>query len=88
MRNGEDRTHFPETVRDFSEQMALQLEREAQRHAGRDADRPIPVSAGRLIEQVGTLQVYEWVLGRGPRPDFWSQSEDSVSVRYMPSDRD
>jgi hypothetical protein len=65
MRNAENKTHFPETVRDFSEQMASQLERDAQRHAGRDADRPIPVSAGRLIEQIGTLQVYECIVPAG-----------------------
>lgn len=72
MRNGQDSVHFPETVRDFSEQMASNLEREAQRHAGRDADRPIPVSGVRLVEQVGTLQIYECVVPAGTslRPDI------------------
>lgn len=65
MQNGQESTHFPESIRDFSEQMAARLEREAQRHAGRDADRPIQVSGGRLVEQVGTLQVYECAVPPG-----------------------
>ena len=62
MPGGQDLNHFPETVRDFSEQTASRLEREAQRYAGRSVDRPIAVSGGRLVEQVGTLQIYEWSL--------------------------
>jgi hypothetical protein len=65
MPGGQELNHFPETVRDFSEQTASRLEREAQRYAGQSVDRPIAVSGGRLVEQVGTLQIYEWNLPAG-----------------------
>ncbi|HET6674716.1 MAG TPA: hypothetical protein VFG71_05220 [Nitrospiraceae bacterium] len=59
------RNHFPETVRDFSEQAASRLEREATRHTGQSLDRPIVASAGRLAQQVGTLQIYVWSVPPG-----------------------
>ncbi|HEX2056656.1 MAG TPA: hypothetical protein VHF07_09185, partial [Nitrospiraceae bacterium] len=65
MQNGSHNPRFPETIRDFSEQMAARLEQEAQRHAGRDADRPISVSGARLVQQVGTLQVYDCPVPKG-----------------------
>jgi hypothetical protein len=45
--------------------MAARLEREAQRHAGHDVDRPITVSGARLVQQVGTLQVYDCAVPAG-----------------------
>jgi hypothetical protein len=80
--NGQESAHFPETVRDFSEQMALQLEREAQRHAGRDADRPIQISGARLVDQVGTLQVYECAVPSG------TSLRSDIPVTVVPSDDD
>ncbi|MEX5218343.1 MAG: hypothetical protein NW701_11005 [Nitrospira sp.] len=65
MPGGQERNHFPETVRDFSEQTASRLEREAQHYAGQSADRPIALSGGRLIEQAGTLHLYEWSVPAG-----------------------
>jgi hypothetical protein len=72
--------HFPETVRDFSEQMASQLERDAQHHAGADADRPISVSGARLVERVGTLQVYECAVPKG------TLLGSDIPVTIMPPD--
>lgn len=65
MQSRQERTHFPETVRDFSEQMASRLERESQRHAGQNVDRPITVAGARLVDQVGTLQVYDCTVPAG-----------------------
>lgn len=65
MRNGGESTRFPETVRDFSEEMAVRLQAEGQRHADRNADQPIPISGARLVEHVGTLQVYECMVPAG-----------------------
>lgn len=80
MQGGQGSVQFPETVRDFSEQMASRLEREAQRHAGQNVDRPITVSPARLVEQAGTLMVYECTVpvGTALGPD--------IPVTVMPPD--
>ena len=80
MATGQELHQFPETVRDFSEQMASRLEREVEAHTGQSVDRPIAVSGGRLVQQVGTLQIYEWSVPAGTvlMPD--------IPVTVIPSD--
>jgi hypothetical protein len=80
MQNGRERARFPETVRDFSEQMAVRLQGEGQRLADRSADQPIPISGARLIEQVGTLHVYECTVPAG------TQLGPDIPVTVVPLD--
>lgn len=65
MQSHENREPFPETIRELSERVAAALAEEARRYSAQEADRPIPVTGGRLAQQVGTLQVYEFAVDPG-----------------------
>ncbi len=58
-------TPVPATLEQWLDQLATRLEGEAARCAERGLDQPVLVSHGRLLQTVGTLSLYEFILPSG-----------------------
>jgi hypothetical protein len=60
---------MPATIEQWLEQSASHLESEAGRCASLGLDQPVMVSQGRLLQRIGTLQLYEFTLPSDVRLD-------------------
>ncbi|MGZ9189765.1 MAG: hypothetical protein ACXW39_06895, partial [Nitrospira sp.] len=55
-------TAMPGTLQDLLDQVAAKLERDAARSSEQGLDQPISLTRGRLLQTVGNLHLYEFVL--------------------------
>ena len=68
------------TTRDLLETWALRLEAEQKRVSGTALDQPITQVAGRLVDTIGTLHLYELTLPHG------SSIEHDTPLSIIPTD--